>query len=77
MKPNQDDSFGGVFHIGGINFFDDKKRAIEEMIRVARPGSRILISDEKEKAAQAYERIIPGFMIHSIWCDETSPLPNV
>ena len=32
------------------------------MIRVAKPGSRILICDEKEKAAKAYERLIPGFM---------------
>jgi ubiquinone/menaquinone biosynthesis C-methylase UbiE/uncharacterized protein YbaR (Trm112 family) len=60
--PYQDNSFDGVFHVGGINFFNDKKKAIDEMIRVARPGSRILISDEKEKGAQAYERFIPGFM---------------
>lgn len=60
--PYQDNSFDGVFHIGGINFFNDQKKAIEEMIRVAKPGSRILICDEKEKGAQAYERFIPGFM---------------
>ena len=60
--PYQDNSFDGVFHVGGINFFNDKGKAIEEMIRVAKPGSRILISDEKEKAAKAYERFIPGFM---------------
>lgn len=62
--PYQENSFSGVFHIGGINFFNDKKKAIEEMIRVAKPGSRILICDEKEKGAQAYERFIPGFMKH-------------
>jgi len=60
--PYLDNCFGGVFHIGGINFFNDKKKAIEEMIRVAKPGSRILICDEKEKGAQAYERLIPGFV---------------
>ena len=60
--PYQDNSFAGVFHIGGINFFNDKKNAIEEMIRVAKPGSRILICDENEKGAQAYERFIPGFL---------------
>jgi ubiquinone/menaquinone biosynthesis C-methylase UbiE/uncharacterized protein YbaR (Trm112 family) len=60
--PYQDNSFEAVFHVGGINFFNDRKKAIEEMIRVAKPGSRILISDEKEKAAKAYERFIPGFM---------------
>jgi ubiquinone/menaquinone biosynthesis C-methylase UbiE/uncharacterized protein YbaR (Trm112 family) len=60
--PYQDNSFDGVFHVGGINFFNDKKKAIDEMIRVAKPGSRILISDEKERGAQAYERLLPGFM---------------
>ena len=59
--PYQDNSFDGVFHVGGINFFNDKGKAIEEMIRVAKPGSRILISDEKERGAQAYDRLIPGF----------------
>lgn len=59
--PYQDSTFSGVFHVGGINFFNDKKKAIEEMIRVAKPGSRILIGDENEKGAQAYERLIPGF----------------
>jgi ubiquinone/menaquinone biosynthesis C-methylase UbiE/uncharacterized protein YbaR (Trm112 family) len=59
--PYQDNSFEGVFHLGGINFFNDKKKAIEEMIRVAKPGRRILICDENEKGAQAYERFLPGF----------------
>lgn len=59
--PYQDNSFDGVFHVGGINFFNDKKKAIEEMIRVAKPGTRILICDENEKGAQAYERFLPSF----------------
>lgn len=61
LLPYQDDSFDGVFHIGGINFFNDKKKAIEEMIRVAKPGARILIADETEKGAQGYEKFVPGF----------------
>ncbi len=59
--PFQDESFDAVFHIGGINFFNDKKKAIDEMIRVAKPGTRILICDETEKGARAYERTLPGF----------------
>ena len=59
--PYLDNSFNGVFHLGGINFFNDKKKAIEEMIRVAKPGTRILICDENEKGAQAYERFLPSF----------------
>ena len=33
-------------HIGGLNEFGDKKRAIEEMHRVAKSGAKIVIMDE-------------------------------
>jgi ubiquinone/menaquinone biosynthesis C-methylase UbiE/uncharacterized protein YbaR (Trm112 family) len=59
--PFRDEVFDGVFHVGGINFFNNKKSAIDEMIRVARPGARIFIADETEKGAQGYEKFIPGF----------------
>jgi ubiquinone/menaquinone biosynthesis C-methylase UbiE/uncharacterized protein YbaR (Trm112 family) len=59
--PFKDASFGGVFHVGGINFFNNKQAAIDEMIRVAKAGTRILIADETEKGAQGYEKFIPGF----------------
>jgi ubiquinone/menaquinone biosynthesis C-methylase UbiE len=56
--PFANDSFDVVFHVGGINFFDDRAKAIREMIRVAKPGSRILIADETEKHVKStYERI--------------------
>ena len=35
-----------VFHVGGINFFSDKQKAIDEMLRVAKPGTKIMIADE-------------------------------
>ncbi len=44
--PFADDSFDVVFHMGAFNEFQDKPGAIGEMIRVARPGTRILIADE-------------------------------
>lgn len=59
--PFQDESFDSVFHIGGINFFTDKKKAIEEMIRVAKPGAKIIIADETERGARGYEVSLPGF----------------
>jgi ubiquinone/menaquinone biosynthesis C-methylase UbiE len=59
--PFRDETFDGVFHVGGINFFERKKDAIEEMIRVSRRGARILIADETEKGARGYEKVIPGF----------------
>ncbi len=56
--PFKSDSFDNVFHVGGINFFSEKKKAIEEMIRVARPGSKILIADESERQAQFTARFL-------------------
>ncbi len=47
--PFNDAAFDCVFHVGGINFFNDKAQAIKEMIRVAKPGTKILIVDETEK----------------------------
>lgn len=47
-----------VFHVGGINFFSDRAQAIHEMIRVAKPGNRILIADETEEhVKETYERM--------------------
>lgn len=59
--PFHDDSFDSVFHIGGINFFTNQKKAIDEMIRVAKPGSKLIICDENESGAQWYEKFLPGF----------------
>ncbi len=55
--PFQDEVFDVVFHFGGINYFNDKRRAITEMIRVAKPGTKIVIADETEKIAKRYERV--------------------
>jgi len=55
--PFKTESFDGVFHIGGINFFSEKKKAVDEMIRVARAGSRIVIADESEREARMIARV--------------------
>jgi len=44
--PFADNMFDVVFHVGGINFFSDKQKAINEMLRVAKPGTKIMIADE-------------------------------
>jgi uncharacterized protein YbaR (Trm112 family) len=59
--PFKSAAFASVFHIGGINFFNDRRRAIMEMIRVAQPGTKIVIVDEHERGARFYERTLPGF----------------
>lgn len=49
--------FDCVFHVGGINFFTHKERAIKEMIWVAKPGTKIVIVDETEKVVKEdYQR---------------------
>ncbi len=53
--PFKDNAFDATFHIGGINFFSDKKAAIDEMIRVARPGTKVAVADENEKAARGLD----------------------
>jgi len=54
--PFKDEVFHNVLHIGGINFFSDKKAAIQEMARVVRPGGKVVISDEAERLAKQVSR---------------------
>lgn len=44
--PYRDNIFDAVLHFGGINTFGEKGRAIAEMVRVAKPGAKIVIGDE-------------------------------
>ncbi len=44
--PYKDDSFDAVMHVGGINTFGEKKRALHEMIRVAKRNAKIIVVDE-------------------------------
>lgn len=53
VLPFCDEAFDVVFHVGGINFFSDRGKALSEMVRVARPGSRLLVVDETAKAMEA------------------------
>ncbi len=58
--PLRDELFDAVFHVGGINAFNDRAKAIGEMIRVARAGTRIVIVDETAKLMESFAWI-PGF----------------
>jgi ubiquinone/menaquinone biosynthesis C-methylase UbiE len=44
--PFHDGQFDAVLSIGAFNYFNDPEGALREMLRVARPGGRIVISDE-------------------------------
>jgi ubiquinone/menaquinone biosynthesis C-methylase UbiE len=66
--PFKNECFDVVFHLGAFNLFRDKKKAIQEMIRVAKGGANIVIADETEKAGRifnlltgAHEKIVPPY----------------
>jgi ubiquinone/menaquinone biosynthesis C-methylase UbiE len=44
--PLADQRFDAVLSIGAFNYFNDPEGALREMVRVARPGAPIVISDE-------------------------------
>jgi len=43
--PFREGAFDTVFHHGGLAEFGDRRGAIEDMFRVARPGAKIVICD--------------------------------
>lgn len=45
--PFADDTFDRVLHVGGINGFRDRKQALAELVRVAKPGIPIIVVDEQ------------------------------
>jgi len=56
--PYPGSAFDIVFHMGGINFFTDPAAALREMVRVAKPGTRLVVADETEALARRYENNI-------------------
>ncbi|WP_254075619.1 class I SAM-dependent methyltransferase [Paenibacillus tritici] len=57
--PFRDNSFDCVYHVGGINYFSDPLAAVLEMIRVAKPGTRLMIADETEKLVKGTYGKVP------------------
>jgi len=74
--PFRDQVFDVVFHVGGINFFNDRAGAIREMIRVAKPGTKIAIVDETEKVVKSQYERWPILRNYFRARDETVALPT-
>jgi ubiquinone/menaquinone biosynthesis C-methylase UbiE len=55
--PFIDNAFDVVFHMAGIQYFDDPAGAVREMIRVAKPGTRIVVADQPHTASQTLSRV--------------------
>ena len=87
--PFHDEMFDSILHIGGINFFSGRQQAIDEMIRVAKPGCRIVVADEAEHLAKLLQKssdghsrtsivdLVPATMeeiqMHGIWRSHGKP----
>jgi ubiquinone/menaquinone biosynthesis C-methylase UbiE len=54
--PITDESCDVVFSAGGFNFFNDPSKAIREMLRIAKSGVKILVTDETEKLRLKYTK---------------------
>jgi ubiquinone/menaquinone biosynthesis C-methylase UbiE len=58
--PFGDGIFDVVLHVGGINQFDQPAVAVQEMVRVAKPGVRIVIVDETKGVVKSqYQKYNP------------------
>ena len=57
--PFADATFDVVYTAGAFNFFSDRAKAIREMIRVAKPGSHLMIEDETEEYVKSTYQKIP------------------
>src|SRR5699024_12648026 len=55
----KDCCFDDVFKFDRINFFKNKQKAIKEMIRVAKSGTKIIIVDETEKLIESTYKKTP------------------
>ena len=44
--PLPDNYFDRIFHFGGFNTFTNRKKAIREIVRVAKPGAQVIVGDE-------------------------------
>jgi len=44
--PYKTGTFDAVMHVGGINTFGEKRKALQEMVRVAKQNAKIVIVDE-------------------------------
>lgn len=58
--PFPDSSFDRIFHIGGIAGYRDPRQGLAEMARVAKPGTPIVVVDERldpDRAHNLYQRL--------------------
>ncbi|MFD2876294.1 hypothetical protein ACFTAO_10545 [Paenibacillus rhizoplanae] len=60
-----------MYHVGGINYFSDPHAAVLEMIRVAKPGTRLMIADETQKLVKGTYGKVP--VVKGYFCRGRGP----
>jgi ubiquinone/menaquinone biosynthesis C-methylase UbiE len=58
--PYNDNVFDVVYSCGGFNFYNNKEKTVNEMIRVSKLGKKIFIIDETEKTVREIYKNVPG-----------------
>jgi ubiquinone/menaquinone biosynthesis C-methylase UbiE len=70
--PYRENSFDAVMHVGGVNTFGDKSKALNEMVRVAKHNSKVLIVDEG-LSARGRETFLGKFLIKTNALNKSEP----
>ena len=73
--PYPDDAFDLLIHVGGVNAFSDKRRALAEMVRVVRPGAPLFLVDEQLDTSEplpAWQRLL---FRATTWWDRVQQAP--
>ncbi|MCB9762318.1 MAG: class I SAM-dependent methyltransferase [Alphaproteobacteria bacterium] len=73
--PFPDDTFDGVVHVGAVNNWRDKRRALAELLRVARPGAPVVIVDEQLDPALRRSLVHRGLFRAMTWYDRRPQAP--
>jgi len=73
--PYRDEAFDLVVHVGGINAFSDRRAALAEMARVARPGASVFVVDEQLDRSRPLPLWQRGLFRAVTWWDTVQEAP--
>lgn len=74
--PFPDETFDRVFHVGAINGYHDRARALAEMARVARRGTPIVVVDEELDPGRGHSLVHRIAFLALTWYDSDPHAPR-
>ncbi len=72
--PFPDDEFDAVLSFGGFNGLDDRKNALIEMMRVAKPGAKVVVADQGMSARKRNTFLGRLFVRQDPWLRQEPPV---